>query len=94
MIDGSLSKEYNAKNIVNSVRRANRKVCLDFSQIATVSSSFIDEFITKMIIELGIVGFNQIVSIIGMNDTVKHPCERSIYMRAFEEWRPTHPLSL
>lgn len=81
-------------DVINTVRRAKRKIYLDFSQITTVSSSFIDEFIAKMIIEMGIVNFNQIVSIIGMNDTVKHLCERSIYMRIFEEWRSTHPLSL
>ena len=81
-------------DVINTVRRANCKICLDFSKIATVSSSFIDEFIAKMIIEMGIVNFNQIVSIIGMNDTVKHLCERSIYMRIFEEWRSAHPMSL
>ena len=77
-------------DVINTVRRANCKICLDFSKIATVSSSFIDEFIAKMIIEMGIVNFNQIVSILGMNDTVKHLCERSIYMRIFEEWKATH----
>ncbi|MBM6897537.1 DUF4325 domain-containing protein [Pseudoflavonifractor capillosus] len=81
-------------DVINTVRRANSRICLDFSQIATVSSSFIDEFIAKMIIEMGIVNFNQIVSISGMNDTVKHLCERSIYMRIFEEWRSTHSTSL
>lgn len=80
-------------DVINTVRRTNCKICLDFSKIATVSSSFIDEFIAKMIIEMGIVTFNQMVSIVGMNDTVKHLCERSIYMRIFEEWRSTHPMS-
>lgn len=81
-------------DVINTVRRSKCKVCLDFSQITTVSSSFIDEFIAKMVIEMGIIDFNQIVSIVGMNDTIKHLCERSIYMRIFEEWRATHSASL
>lgn len=78
-------------DVINTVIRTKRKICLDFSKIATVSSSFIDEFIAKMIIEMGIITFNQMVSISGMNDTVKHLCERSVYMRIFEEWRSAHP---
>ena len=80
-------------DVINTVRRANRKICLDFSRIATVSSSFIDEFIAKMVMEMGIVDFDRVVTITGMNDTVKHLCERSIYMRIFEEWRAAHPSS-
>lgn len=80
-------------DVINTIKRTSCKISLDFSQITTVSSSFIDEFIAKMVIEMGIINFNQIVLIKGMNDTVRHLCERSIYMRIFEEWRASHAIS-
>lgn len=73
-------------DVINTFIRTKSKICLDFTQIATVSSSFIDEFIGKMVIELGFVLFNNAISIVGMNDTVQYLCNRSIYMRIFEEW--------
>lgn len=74
-------------DIINTIKRANRPIILDFSRVATVSSSFIDELIAKMILELGLVRFNQIVSLKEMNDTVRFLCERSSYMRIYEEWQ-------
>lgn len=74
-------------DIINTIRRSNCPVILDFSGVATVSSSFIDELIAKMIIEMGLIKFNQIVSIKDMNETVRFLCERSTYMRIYEEWK-------
>lgn len=76
-------------DVINTIRRANASVCLDFSKVATVSSSFIDEFIAKMFVGLGMVQFNQTIKVKSMNDTVKFLCERSLYMRIYEEWAKT-----
>lgn len=73
-------------DIINTIKRTHQRITLDFTDIETVSSSFIDELIAKMMIELGIVTFNQIVTIKGLKDTIKYLCERSIYMRIYEEW--------
>lgn len=73
-------------DVLNTFRRTKSKICLDFTNIATVSSSFVDEFIGKMVIELGFVLFNQVISIVGMNRTVQYLCERSVYMRIYTEW--------
>lgn len=59
---------------------------MDFSGVSTVSSSFIDELVAKLIIRYGIIRFNQLFAIRGMNETVSHLCERSVYMRISEEW--------
>ena len=51
-----------------------------------VSSSFIDEFLSKMVIEMGLVQFSQIVRIKEMNRTVSLLFTRSTYMRIHDEW--------
>lgn len=74
-------------DILNTLRRSKKRMVLDFSNIATVSSSFIDELVAKLIIEMGIISFNQMIMLGGINETVKYLCERSVYMRIFEEWK-------
>lgn len=73
-------------DIINTIKRTRQKMVLDFNGIDVVSSSFIDELIAKMILEMGIITFNQTISIININDTIKYLCERSIYMRIHEAW--------
>ena len=73
-------------DVLNSIRRANTGIILDFSNVKTVSSSFIDEFIAKMVLDLGFSKFNNIVKIIGMNDTIEYLCNRAVFMRIHTEW--------
>ena len=72
--------------VTNMIRRASAPICLDFSKVDMVSSSFIDEFLSKMVIEMGLVQFNQIVRIKEMNKTVSLLFTRSTYMRIHDEW--------
>lgn len=72
--------------VTNMIRRASVPTCLDFSKVDMVSSSFIDEFLSKMVIEMGLVQFNQIVRIKEMNRTVSLLFTRSTYMRIHDEW--------
>lgn len=74
------------KDIINIFNRRKKSIVLDFSGVSTVSSSFIDELVAKLIIRYGIIRFNQLFAIRGMNETVSHLCERSVYMRISEEW--------
>lgn len=76
-------------DIVNTINRTHHSIILDFANVETVSSSFIDELIAKMVLSYGIVRFNQIVTIANMNETVKFLCERSVYMRIYDEWTQT-----
>ena len=77
---------YIRNDIINILRREQRCIILDFSNVKTVSSSFIDELIAKLFLSLGFVNFNYRVNIAGMNDTVRFLCERSLYMRIHDEW--------
>lgn len=73
-------------DIINTFRRTNRHMILDFSGIKNVSSSFIDELVAKLIIEFGILEFMRAFQIINMNEDIRYLCNRSIYMRIHTEW--------
>lgn len=77
---------YLRNDIVNTFRRTNRHMVLDFTGIKNVSSSFIDELIAKLVIEYGIIEFTQIFQIVNMNEEIRYLCNRSTYMRIYEEW--------
>ena len=74
-------------DVINTIRRKGRSIILDFAQVQTVSSSFIDEFIAKLVLQMGFIAFNKLVRIINMNDRVSLLCERSLYMRISDEWQ-------
>lgn len=73
-------------DVLNTIIRTKQPIILDFSNIQIVGSSFIDEFIGKMYVELGVIKFNQIISIRNMNEEVIHLCNRAIAMRVKQEW--------
>lgn len=86
---GTATREAGAflrNDILNTITRTKSRITLDFGGVKTVSSSFADELLAKLIIRLGIIKFNQVVRIINMNESVKFLCERSIYMRIHDEW--------
>lgn len=73
-------------DVINTMRRANSPIILDFANVQACSSSFIDEFVSKLIVEMGILDFNKLVKIENMNDFVSHLFERSTVMRMHQEW--------
>jgi hypothetical protein len=73
-------------DVFNLLQRSNCPIIIDFSKVSSVSSSFIDEFISKLFVQLGVVLFNQSVRIKGMNNTIKYLCDRSSYMRIHSMW--------
>lgn len=74
-------------DVLNIIQKMNAPMVLDFSSVKTCSSSFIDEFIAKMMIEIGPLEFNKTIKIINMNEIVSHLCERSILMRMHQSWQ-------
>ena len=73
-------------DVINTLRRENRVMILDFSRVQAVSSSFIDEFIAKLVLRMGFITFNKLIRISQMNESVAFLCERSLYMRITEAW--------
>lgn len=77
---------YLRNDVENIMKRTKGGAILDFSGVKMISSSFIDEFIAKMVLDLGFIGFNHLIRIVNMEPNVKHLCERSLYMRIHEMW--------
>ena len=81
------SGEHLRNDVENILKRTNTKIILDFSRIQTVSSSFIDEFIAKMVLDIGFLNFNLLINLKDMNPSISFLCQRSLYMRIYEEWK-------
>lgn len=73
-------------DVINTLKRTSAPMILDFKDVKTCSSSFIDEFLCKLLLEIGIVDFNRLIKIDNMNDFVSNLFERSTYMRFHNEW--------
>ena len=73
-------------DVINTLRRESRVMILDYSHVQAVSSSFIDEFIAKLVLRMGFVTFNKLIRISQMNESIAFLCERSLYMRISEAW--------
>lgn len=73
-------------DVINIIKRTGSPIVLDFSGVQACSSSFIDEFIAKMVFEMGVVEFSKLVTLVGMNEVITHLCERSIAMRMYQSW--------
>lgn len=82
-----LAGEALRNDVLNTMQRMKAPIILDFSSVRTCSSSFIDEFIAKLMVELGPIEFNKAIKIINMNEIVAHLCERSILMRMHQSWQ-------
>lgn len=60
---------------------ANSRICIDFDNIAVVSSSFADEVFGKLFVEMGPLLFMQKFEFINISETVKNLIDRSITLR-------------
>lgn len=86
---GTATRESGAflrNDVINTLSRINQRIVLDFNGVKTVSSSFADEFIAKMVLRLGFLQFNHLVKLVNVNDDVRFLIERSLYMRISEAW--------
>lgn len=72
-------------DVLNIIKRYKSPIILDFSDILIVSFSFMDEFVAKMYIDLGSVKFNQLISIVNMNENLIHICNRAIAIQINQE---------
>jgi anti-anti-sigma regulatory factor len=67
--------------ILNIQKQTQKPIALDFSNIGIISSSFADELIAKLIIDLGYYQFQNTFRLINMNPTIQSILHRSIGMR-------------
>ena len=67
--------------VINITKQTDSVVVLDFSGVSIISSSFADEFIGKLAVEFGFIGFTQRFRLVGMNATVQAIANRSVAQR-------------
>lgn len=67
--------------ILNVINNDKKRIVLDFAGINTISSSFADELIGKIIKEKGFVFFIQVVSLINIAPLVMAIINRSVEQR-------------
>ena len=75
--------------ILNYLRRldAPSGINIDFSGISMISSSFADEFIGKLIAELGFLRFTKIINLINVSPSIESILNRSVSQRMAELYK-------
>ena len=75
--------------VLNYLRRIDTptKVNVDFNGISMISSSFADEFIGKLIAELGFFRFTKLITMTNVNATVEPILNRSVSQRMAQLYR-------
>lgn len=76
--------------VINLYKKAKRPIIVDFTDIGIISSSFADEFIGKLVIELGFFQFQQIITLTNMNSTIQTIVQRSLSQRMAESLNGTN----
>lgn len=68
--------------------KTNRQIAvLDFSNINVVTSSFIDELVAKLLVELGLFQFNRYIKLTNMSTTLQQTLQKSVIQRIIEEYK-------
>ncbi|MFN0034089.1 MAG: STAS-like domain-containing protein [Saprospiraceae bacterium] len=71
-------------DLINMFNDTKKGIVIDFDGLSVVSSSFADELVGKMLVHFGFFGFNQIVRLKNMNQTIQAIVERSVAQRMAE----------
>lgn len=73
--------------IINLMRMNGQIAVLDFSKINVVTSSFIDELVAKLLVELGLFQFNRYIKLTNMSTTIQQTLQKSVIQRIIEEYK-------
>lgn len=73
--------------MINLMRGNTKTVVVDFEGINVVTSSFIDELMAKLIIELGIFQFNKRIRLQNMSVVLQQTLQKSVIQRIIEEYQ-------
>ena len=71
-------------DLINMFNDTKKGIVIDFDGLSVISSSFADELVGKLLVHLGFFGFNQIVRMKNMNQTIQAIVERSVAQRMAE----------
>lgn len=85
---GTRESAIRVKNEIFNILQTNpKKIIIDFKDVAVISSSFADELIAKLLLELGIFQFNNIIGIRGLDRSQQMILQRSVIQRLIEDFK-------
>ncbi len=85
---GTRDSAIRVKNeVLNILSEEQKPVTLDFSGVAVISSSFADELIAKLFLNLGLFQFNNFIKIRGLDSSQQNILQRSVLQRIIEDIR-------
>ena len=74
--------------VINLLRETRGTVIIDFDGVPLVSSSFADEFVARMVTELGFVTFQQAVRLENMSELVQRMVNHAVMQRMAQAMEP------
>lgn len=84
---GTRESALRAKNeILNFIQQSKKNIIIDFEGVSIISSSFADELIAKLIIEIGLFQFNNIIRLKNMGTSQQEILQRSVIQRIISEY--------
>lgn len=85
---GTRESALRLKNEIINLMKTNKQIAvLDFSKINVVTSSFIDELVAKLLVELGLFQFNRYIKLTNMSITIQQTLQKSVIQRIIEEYK-------
>lgn len=73
--------------ILNILSEEQKPITLDFSGVEVISSSFSDELMAKLFLQLGLFQFNNLIRIKGLDQSQQGILQRSVLQRILEDLR-------
>ncbi len=73
--------------IINLMKTKSQIAVLDFVGISVVTSSFIDELVAKLLVELGLFQFNRYIKLVNMSDLLQQTLQKSVIQRIIDEYK-------
>lgn len=71
-------------DILNILTETQRPITIDFSGCSVMSSSYADELLAKLFVELGLFQFNNLIKIKGLDASMQKILQRSVLQRIIE----------
>jgi STAS-like domain of unknown function (DUF4325) len=75
--------------IIDNFLETKKRFVIDFANINVISSSFADELLGKLVVELGFFEFNNLVKLRNMNELIQQLVQRSVTQRMSEAMNKT-----
>lgn len=85
---GTRESAIRLKNEILNLMKSNSKISiLDFEGVSLVTSSFIDELVAKLLVDLGLFQFNQRIKLANMTSLLQQTLQKSVIQRIIEEYK-------